>query len=309
MRNNSKETSHILDERIIFKVKYRFLILFAVAALAALLHPPSASAAPILGSAQSFAVLGASTVTNTGSTTIYGDVGVAPGSAITGFPPASVTGGSIYNPGVVANQAQVDALSAYTTLAALSSTTNLTGQELGGLTLAPGVYSFDTTAGLNGALTLDFDGNPNGNYVFKVGTALTTGSASSVNVLNAGSLSGIYWLMGVTGGSGTGSATLGTGTKFAGNILASDSISLTSTAEILGGRAIALNGAVTMDNNIISNNITAAGFGSGSSDFGSNGFSGGSAMSASVVPEPSTVLLLGAGLAGLITFRKRIKKA
>jgi hypothetical protein len=281
--------------------------LCAAAALSAFVCPSLASATPYLGSAQSFAVLGASTVTNTSSTTIYGSVGVDPGSAITGFPPGSVTGGSIYGPGGVSGLAQGDALTAYNTLKALPSS-DLTGQALGSTvsTLTPGVYRFDTSAQLTGALTLDFATNPGGDFVFLVGTALTTASNSSINVLNGNALGGVYWLMGVTGGSGTGSATLGSGTTFAGNILALDSITLNSAADILCGRAIALNAAVTMDGNRISNNNTAQNFGTGRSDFGSYGFSGGGSVSP--IPEPSTMLLLAAGLVGLVTLRKRIRK-
>ena len=255
-----------------------------------------------LGSSQSFAVLGSSTVTNTGSTTIYGSLGVDPGSAITGFPPGSVTGGSIYGPGGVSNQAQIDSLAAYNTLAGLPSTSNMTGQDLGGLTLVPGVYSFDTTAGLTGALTLDFSSNPGGDFVFKIGSALTTASDSSVNVLNGSQSSGIYWVVGS-------SATLGTRTMFAGNIIADQSITLTTNSDILCGRAIALNGAVTMDTNRISSNNTNQDFGSGRSDFGSYGFSGGSGSTPAVVPVPGAILLVGSGLMSLLSFRKRLFSA
>jgi hypothetical protein len=271
-------------------------MLLAVTMLAALVLP--GASAQLLGSLQSFAVLGASTVTNTGPTTIYGSLGVYPGSSITGFPPGIVTGGTTHGPDGVSYQAQLDALTAYNTLHGLSYAYDLTDQDLGGMTLTPGVYHFDTSAQLTGALTLDFLGDPNSSFVFQIGSTLTTASSSSVNVLNGGFGSGIYWQVGS-------SATLGTSTMFAGNILADQSITLVTTADILCGRAVALNGAVTMDTNRISNNNTLQDFGSGRSDFGSYGFSGGTP---STVPEPSTMLLFGSGLVGLVAFRKRFKK-
>ena len=270
-------------------MRCKTVILLAITAFAAV---QAQAQAAILGSAQDFAVLGASTVTNTGPTSIWGDLGVDPGTAITGFPPGILTGGSMYEPGDVARQARKDALTAYLYLAELSSTTHYSSPaDLGGLTLSPGVYKFDSSAQLTGTVTLNFGANPNANFVFQIGSTLTTASDSSVNVINGGRLSGVYWQVGS-------SATLGTSTMFAGNILADQSITLNSGADILCGRAIALNAAVTMDTNTISNNNTLQDFDSDRSDFGSYGFSGGAP-----IPEPSSFLVFGS-LMGLFVLRR-----
>jgi hypothetical protein len=189
--------------------------------------PVSAQAAPSLGSAQAFAVLGASTVTNTGSSTITGHLGVSPGTAVTGFPPGQVLSGSIHSADGAALAAQNDVTTAYNNLLGRACTQDLTGQDLGGRTLAAGVYCFSSSAQLTGTLTLDAQGNANAVFIFKMGSTLTTASASSVALTNGGSPGNVFWQVGS-------SATLGTTTSFAGNILALTSITVTTGARVTG---------------------------------------------------------------------------
>ncbi len=178
-------------------------------------------------------------MTNTGSTTITGNLGVSPGTAVTGFPPGTVTGGTIHLNDASATQAQSDVTTAFNAIAGTACDVDLTGQNLGGLTLTPGVYCFASSAQLTGTLTLNALGNPNALFIFKIGSSLTTASNSSVQVINGGNNCNVFWQVGS-------SATLGTSTSFVGNILALTSITLTTGANV-SGRVLARNGAVTID--------------------------------------------------------------
>ena len=221
--------------------KHNSIYLVAVAIVAGLFAFQDALAqAPSLGTAGNFGVLAGSAVTNTGPTIVQGDLGVSPGTSVTGFPPGIVTG-TVHVADGVALQAQSDLTTAYNVLAGLPCGTNLTGQDLGGLTLTAGVYCFDTSAQLTGTLTLDAQGDPNAEFIFQTGSTLTTASNSAVEVINGGSDCNIYWQVGS-------SATLGTATAFAGNILALTSITVTTGANA-SGKLLARNGAVTLDSN------------------------------------------------------------
>jgi hypothetical protein len=222
-----------------------FVAFAGFAALMCGASPASAQTAPSLGAAQSYAVLGGSTVTNTGATVVTGDLGVSPGSAVTGFPPGLVTSGTIHAADANAAAAQVAVTAAYNSLASQGCTQDLTGQDLGGLTLTPGVYCFSTSAQLTGTLTLNAQGNPAAVFIFRIGSTLTTASGASVVVINGGAQTScnVFWQVGS-------SATLGTSTSFLGNILALTSITLTTGAGVTG-RTLARNGAVTLDSNTV----------------------------------------------------------
>jgi hypothetical protein len=219
-----------------------------------------------LGTAGSYAVLAGSTVTNTGPSVLTGNLGVSAGCAVTGFPPGSVSG-TINACNASSGQAQRDLVTAYNAAMGLARTATLTGKNLGGMTLTPGVYFFASSAQLTGTLTLNNLGNPNALFVFQIGSTLTTASSSSVIFSNSLTDSNVYWQVGS-------SATLGSSTTFQGNILALTSITMDSGASIGCGSALAINGAVTLNNNVI----------------------GGGCSAKATVPEPGSLGLLGTGL-------------
>jgi len=223
--------------------------------------PPSAG----LGAACTYGVLAGSTVTNTGPTHVNGDLGLSPGTAVTGFqgPPFNTyvgTGTHTAGPGLVtgtihltdpppasstsAAAAQAALLVAYNDLAGRTAPAPTTvAGDLGGLTLAPGIYKSTSTLGITGTLTLDGQGNANAVWIFQIASSLTTLSTSNVVLAGGASAHNIFWQVGS-------SATLGTNSTFNGSILALTSITLT-TGATLNGRALAQNGAVTLDTNTV----------------------------------------------------------
>ncbi|MEX2308124.1 MAG: ice-binding family protein [Pirellulales bacterium] len=256
------------------KLRWKLLVMMTSAALVA--SSPQSEAGTIdLGTAGQFAVLAGTTVTNTGPSVIDGrHVGVSPGSAIMGFPPGIVVPPwTTHSANAFASQAQDDLTTAYNTAAGLAPTQDLTGQNLGGLTLNSGVYFFSSSADLTGTLTLDAQGDPNAEFVFQIGSTLITASNSSVVTINGGLDPGcnVFWQVGS-------SATLGTGTQFQGHILALASITMNTGADIFSGSALARNGAVTLDDN----NITAC-----------------------FVPEPASITLILLGGVLMLNWRNR----
>jgi Ice-binding-like/VPDSG-CTERM motif len=261
--------------------------------LAAAMMSPyhKAGATPVLlGTANNFAVLAGSAISTTGTSVINGgNVGEYPGTSVglglSITPPFTTDIGNM-----VAHTAQNDLSTAFGVAAGEPVTQTLTGTDLGGLTLTPGVYFFATSAQLTGQLTLNDENNPDAQFVFQIGSTLTTASGSSVVTINAGGSTtpgiSVFWQVGS-------SATLGTSTSFEGNILAYTSISDTGGSTV-DGRLLAENGAVSLDDTTINappaEPVTTGGGGGGGTNVPDTG---------------STLPLLGSGLGALLALGRR----
>jgi hypothetical protein len=208
--------------------------------------PVAANAASVnLATASPFVALAGSTVTNTGPSVLNGTLGVSPGTALVGFGLPAVVNGATHANDAVAAQAQLDLTTAYNVAAGqpVLPANDLTGTDLGNRTLKAGAYRYTSSAQLTGPLTLDAEGDPNAQFVFEIASTLTTASASSVVLLNGASPCNVYWQVGS-------SATLGSSTAFAGNVMALTSISLNDAVSVRG-RMLARNGQLSLINDVL----------------------------------------------------------
>src|SRR5579864_579419 len=223
--------------------------LFVLGLLLTLVSGAAAAASSVpLGTADSFAVLAGAGITNTGPTTVNGDLGTYPTTTVVGASSITVTGAN-HGGDAVAQGAKTDLTTGYTTAAGEGPTSPIAA-DLGGQTLKPGVYNSGSSIGLTGALTLDAGGDPSAVFVFQAGSSLTTASASTINLINGAQSCHVFWQVGS-------SATLGTGSTFRGTILALTSITVT-TGVTVDGRVLARNGAVTLDTDTITRSSCAA---------------------------------------------------
>jgi hypothetical protein len=252
MKGNLMSTSRFTGpvRMITARARLALTLVCATTLLIGVVGPPTASAATptiSLGTAGNYAVLAGATVTNTGPTVINGDLGLSPGTAVTGFPPGQLNG-TLHTADAAALQAKLDLVTAYDD-AAGRPTTATVPVELGGTTKTAGVYDSPAgTFGITGTLTLDAQGDPGAVFIFKTASTLITASASGVNLINGAQAGNVFWQVGS-------SATLGTHSTIRGTVMALASITVT-TGVTVDGRVLARTAAVTLDSNTITNPTT-----------------------------------------------------
>jgi len=239
--------THSIRIRLTTGVLVAVALVGSVTALLAASQPASAGIVPTVGlaTAANYSVLGATTVTNTNPSVLGQSVGLSPGTSVVGFPP-----GIVLAPGTIAAanadtlQAQSDLTAAYLDAAGRPVEFTQVNPDLVGQTLLPGVYEATAKAplALSGQLVLDGQGNPDAVFIFQTDSTLITSTGSTVALINGASECNVFWQVGS-------SATLGSGSFFVGNILALTSITVESST-VVHGRALARNGAVTLDNNV-----------------------------------------------------------
>lgn len=270
----------------------------ALAILGAFAGMPSASAAqpPVgLGTATSFAVLAGTTITNTGASTISGDIGVSPGAAITQFPPGKVINGTQHAADAVALQAQKDLTTGYNS-AASRTPASAVPVDLGGKTLTAGVYKASSALGLTGTVTLNAAGDPNAVFVFQAPSTLITASSSNVALTGGAQACNVFWQVGS-------SATLGTNSTFVGTVMALTSATV-QTGATVAGRVLARNGQVSLDDNTITRpictqNITTSSVASGATATSTSNSTANATSTAGGTPGSSTsASAAGAGTSG-----------
>lgn len=203
---------------------------------------------PYLGRSASFAVLAAKSVENTGSSIIYGDVGVANSDgAVNGMSGIKLTGGAYHQRNALAGNAQNDSSRAYNSLRDKTCDHDLTGQNLGGKTLTPGTYCFSDSVHLDGSLTLDFEGDPTANFIFQIGSSLVMAASATVRLINHGESCNVFWQV-------PGTVTFGVGADVIGGFLAIGDINLINNAR-LNGKLSSRTGSITIHSSEIYNNF------------------------------------------------------
>ena len=294
-----------MNVRDVRRVRLGVASVAAIGLLVALPFSAQAAQAPVgLGTAKSFAVLAGTTVTNTGATKISGDLGLSPGTAVTGFPPGLVTNGSKHAADALAAQAQLALKTAYDDASGRKPPTQNVA-VLDDLTLVGGVYKSTQDLSLTGTLTLDGQNDPNSVFIFQAVRGLTVASSSHVNLIRGASACNVFWQVGS-------SATLDTDASFRGTIMALTSISLNTRATV-DGRVLARNGAVTLHANTIGNSqcvIGAPGAPTGVTVTPGNGqavvswtpsVSGGAATSFTVTASPGGMSVTTTGTTATVT--------